>query len=520
MRNHWTAASLFVLVAAAFILIFGRLISSQCFTFDEADYMYAASKGFLASYLDRPSLTIADFARAGIRSGAHSGESRNLSEYIRRYDDITLYRHFHGPLYFYLLRASEALLGTDETVARWTSLFSLVLLAVIVFVGSLFLSTQEGASAGLLGSGFVLLSATSVETARWVSPHSLYAACAVATLFFLAKLVQTNTPRHLYGALFCLGLAFLTVEYAPLLLVVLLITIWIRWRYLFCGWPRRQLLIFSLKCALIPLVLMAVVWPAGIIKLTLVKNYLFFGYWVMLRPEGFGTDSPFHIWAVRIVSSPVEWLLLLSLTCYFCYLLFRNRQELYLLPFSLYAALLFLVNLKNRSPSPYYLSSLIPCLGVISGFTFFRIIPKGIHLRAAVAALVWLALVVNNFLFYYREVETTPTPDEGLVKVVSILRDSGVTRECLLLPNIYRPTVHYYFQQADLRSYTARDGTEAIRGALNNKEFNGVIYEGSDYEALRRFLEKNWSVQTIVRAESGKPGFAVAYYRLLPLANS
>src|SRR4051794_23277003 len=118
-----------LLVMAAFASIFGKLVSTERFTYDESDYMYAVSKGFVASYIDRPSLSILDFVRTGIRSGLHSGERLNLSEYIRQQDDITFYRHFHAPLYFYCVDLIQNVASPTEAIARWTSLLSLMLIA-------------------------------------------------------------------------------------------------------------------------------------------------------------------------------------------------------------------------------------------------------------------------------------------------------------------------------------------------------------------------------------------------------
>src|SRR5205823_1722757 len=111
-------------ILAVFALLIGRLISAQYFSYDESDYAYAASKGFAASYLDRPSISVIDFVRTGLRRGLRSGEWRNLSEYIRHSDDIALYRHFHAPLYFYWLNLIETFSGPKESAVRWASLLN------------------------------------------------------------------------------------------------------------------------------------------------------------------------------------------------------------------------------------------------------------------------------------------------------------------------------------------------------------------------------------------------------------
>src|SRR5271170_7833993 len=83
--------AVFGLLLALFLLLITRNVSSEPYVYDEADYMYAASLGFAANWSDTPSITLADFARAG-----HDGQA-DLSRRIRDSNDVLFYRHFHGP---------------------------------------------------------------------------------------------------------------------------------------------------------------------------------------------------------------------------------------------------------------------------------------------------------------------------------------------------------------------------------------------------------------------------------------
>jgi len=509
-----------LLFLGVFVLIFGRLVSPQRFSYDESDYVYAASKGFIASYLDQPSLPIIEFVRTGRRAGLDPSEWRKLSEYIRHSDDLVFYRHFHGPLYFYTLEFIQLFWGPKEFIVRWASLLSLMLTAVIVYGGSLALAGQQGRFVSSLAVGFLLLSPTNVETARWVAPHSLYAACAMATLFFLAKFIQTNKPGWLYGALLCLGMAFLVIEYAPLLLITLAATLSVQRSSVFARWSRKDAFLLCFKCTAIPLLVIGALWPASLYKLSLVKNYMFFIYYVIVRGQEYGTDSQANVWLARVMSSPLEYLLLLSLSWYFLYRLCRKRELVYLFPFFLYAALMFLTSVRNRSESANYVSSFLPPLAVISAFAVSRMLdgqPKS--WRVACAALIVSGLAANNYWFYYR-IEAAKPPDERLAAIVNILEESGVRRERLLVPTNYRPTIHYYFQGTNLSVYTENSSKEEVYQLLANGNFDGVVYEGSHYEELRRFLEENCSVRPVIRLEAERPGRAVVYYRLLSVRSA
>jgi 4-amino-4-deoxy-L-arabinose transferase-like glycosyltransferase len=304
--SHRTEILTLLIAVLATGIFFGRTISSEPFAYDEADYMYAVSKGFVASYLDRPSISLFDFVKMGIQGGLHSGERQNLSEYIRHKDDISFYRHYHAPLYFYWVNLMRFAWGPKEFVARLASLLGLLLTAVVVYLGTLALAGRDGRFVGLLAASFLLLSPTNIETARWTSPHSLYVSSALATLFFLGKLIQTKNLQFLCAGLVCLGLSFLTIEYAPLLLVVLLATVLLHRKELFEAWPRAKLIRFALKCALVPLLTIAVLWPGGLYKLTLIKNYLWYGYYATVASGEYGAESLTHIWFIRLMSSPFE----------------------------------------------------------------------------------------------------------------------------------------------------------------------------------------------------------------------
>ncbi|HYL34757.1 MAG TPA: hypothetical protein VEV17_02460 [Bryobacteraceae bacterium] len=52
------------------------------YVYDEADYMYAASRGWSANWMDSPTLSLPEFLRAGFSSRT-SSQRADLSEMIR-----------------------------------------------------------------------------------------------------------------------------------------------------------------------------------------------------------------------------------------------------------------------------------------------------------------------------------------------------------------------------------------------------------------------------------------------------
>jgi len=94
--------AILILLAVLLFSMAGN-VAPDPYIYDEADYMYAASLGFDANYTDTPTLRIADFVRTGLARGRDPGQQQALSEQIRASNDAVFYRHWHGPLYLYLL---------------------------------------------------------------------------------------------------------------------------------------------------------------------------------------------------------------------------------------------------------------------------------------------------------------------------------------------------------------------------------------------------------------------------------
>src|SRR5882724_3141863 len=95
-------------------MFYGRVILRNRYGYDEADYMFAASQGLYANYIDKNTLSIAQFLRIGLNEGFQSANQTSLSEFIRTSEDIAFYRHYHGPLSLYGLIFWRYFVNNDE----------------------------------------------------------------------------------------------------------------------------------------------------------------------------------------------------------------------------------------------------------------------------------------------------------------------------------------------------------------------------------------------------------------------
>jgi len=483
------------------VLVFAPLRSSQRFNYDESDYMYAVSKGFLANYLDNPTLSPATFIKKGLQA-VRPANWAQLSEFARQSDDIALYRHYHGPLHFYSILLARAFLGNaSERSFRLVPFAALLACAVVLFVGSVLVVPNHGGVTGCLCCLFLLTSPTNIETARWLTPHTLYIATALVALFMMAKLVQSRDLRYLYASVIFIGIAFTAIEYAVLLVITLLVTMFVDRPLLAevrkVGNPYK----IAITCISLFLATVTVLWPGGIFKLTLVKDYLFFLYFSTVRSAAaYGTSSLARVWALRAKGSPLEATVLVIFCGLFLWKLLRKQYTRYLLPFAVYAALVALTVFRNRSSSPSYISSLLPPLCFVTAALIADLLHR--HRRAGylAIALVTSAFIINGYAYAYRpllRVETS-NPTDNVVEVLNNSREG----QKLLVPHNYVPTIHYYHPFDKLTAYPDDWTADQLAHKCRVAQFDGVVYIGRDYKSLRDLVQTSGVPAISVRLNS------------------
>ncbi len=323
-----------VLLLAAFTAVYIPLYSNHdVFGYDEADYMYAQSRGFLANYMDEPSLPIHTFIESGFAKGTSKQKRTELSELIRSSGDVPFYRHYHGPLYFYWLRLAGVLGCTDESDFRTASLLLFALTGVVLLLAT---SSLIGDSwVGVFLPLILLLGCkTNILSATTLTPHPMYAVTSLATLWMLSRYLRSHERKDWYFSLVLLAMAFLSIEYAVLLAATFVLSLFTLRK----SFPviQRPMLGFVARSVGILVLVIAICWLGGIVKFTIIKNYLFFTYFTIVRGSEYG-GSALSAWRDRFVMEPILWsIAVISLV----YAFTRLRDKRHLLPFVIYPILL------------------------------------------------------------------------------------------------------------------------------------------------------------------------------------
>ncbi len=302
-------------LALAGLIIFAALawaryqVDPSPYDYDEADYMYAASRGLLANWSDTPALTLFEFVQIGLTRGSDPSQKGDLSVLLRDSGDMDGYRHWHGPLYYYGLALAPA--GSSEYTVRRMALAAPLLGMAVVYLGCLWLFPaktwgEQGTLAAVICSLLFLWCPAIVKTTE-IAPHILFSAVSLATLFAGAKLRESGRRGHWYAMLALSGVAFCTMELSfALILSVLIVGHLERDRLLAAG-NRVGFAGRSLAAFLAPIVLL---WPAALYKFNFIKSYLFMAYLAVFRKNAWGDVTFAQTWTFRLKAMPVEWVLI------------------------------------------------------------------------------------------------------------------------------------------------------------------------------------------------------------------
>jgi hypothetical protein len=418
-------------------------INSEPFTYDEADYMYAAGRGFLANYLDSPSLSFVDYVRLGLNRGRDTSQRTSLSQTVRRAGDMFLYRHAHGPVYFYWLNALSHWSLNPHFIRALSLVFPMVT-GVAIYFGCLWiLPAPQGLIAAILASAFYLWSPAVTRTTE-VAPHQMFAMWFIVTLLLLAKLLTTGERGFWYAAVCTTALSFCTLEVTFVLIAVVFV----------CGYLERQRLRFggrlAAQSALLFAALVVFIHPATITKLAFAKSYLFFAYLAVQRKGPWGNVTFLETWSRRFVNSPVEWILIVA--ALFLWVRYRDlpgrRQAL---PFLIFGGLMLATMLRVLTTGLRYVLPFLPALLVFAALVLSGVVVRWKPAaRAGAMAVLCIALLLNTQRF----IAAHPFhPDPHTSALISEVKQRNLGAARLLVPHDDLPTLHYYFPNADLTAY-------------------------------------------------------------------
>ena len=457
-----------IVLLAAFQFLTARRVSSDPYVYDEADYMYAASLGFAANYTDTSALSIIDYVQAGMARGKDAKARQDLSELVRQSNDVAFYRHWHGPLFHYLL-IPVSRLGLDERGVRISMLAIPMASVVAMYWGCVWLLPGFcGLMAALLASTLFLAS-YAVTASTELAPHQLFVFCSLCSLFLLAKTVATARRAYWYGAVFLTACAFCTLEISLMLILTLGI----------CGYLERCRLradwAFTGRSLTLFLATLLLLWPAAILKLSFIKAYLGLAYLALSRESPWGVIGFLETWKSRFFTSPLEWgIILLSLFLYFRGIR-KDRRVLY--PFLVYALLAIAATLRVLSDTPRYSLVFMPELDLFAGLALAPVIRR--PQRPASIAVVSALIIGVYAAAQFQSLAHRPYSNPRSAAVLSFIHQNHLGDKGLLVPQDDLPMLHYYFPATRLKGYLTPSPESADRSEF---KADAILYRSYPIE--------------------------------------
>jgi hypothetical protein len=459
----------FLILAGLFTVFYFLALGTAWYgpyTYDEADYMYAVSLGWQGNWLDSPSLPLLEFVRIGFHRGNDGSARTELSETIRDSNDVVFYRHWHGPLYTDWLRILRRFDCAERSTRILNAVFPIAA-ALFMYFGALWvLPGPAGRTAAILGPVLYLWSFPVIRTTE-LAPHQLFSVCVVATLLPLAKIfgMSTSARRYWYAAVVGAAIAFCVLEVAFALILSLLI----------CGYIARERLkpdlAFVARSIAAFLATALIIWPASVFKLSFIKAYFFMAYLAVFRPGAWGANiSTAETWRLRLVNSPVPWVLLTAGLVFF---IKGRAKATVLIPPAIFSSLMFLNILPINTDLPRYVLPLFP------GAVLFAALSTGLVVerwrqswRVAAVVLSCAAMLATS---WPKVRARMPVQNRQAEAMLALVRERSLPPKILLVPHEDIPMVHYYFPASRFKTYYDES---AIPDEVRQGSIDGVIYRG------------------------------------------
>lgn len=451
-----------VILVIGFLLLVRNTVSGDPYLYDEADYAYAVERGPLINGFETNTIPIWRLVQVGLDRGHDKTQRIELSEWLRKSGDISFYRHWHGPLMFYYLMAVDAN-GATELFNREAMLAFPLLTLIVIWYGCLRLLPKATKVQGaVLTTSLVSWHYVSITSSE-IAPHQLFALTFILSLILLALALHTGRQTYWYASVAAAALAFVTMELAFVLVIVLAIAAW-KERFTLStnkSMIARSSVLFASVAVLI--------WPAALLRLSFVKGYLLHVYMAVFRKAVWGEVTLADTWKWRLTHNPVHWALLLIAV----FLFFRMKGHpirKVAWPFLAYGFLMLLLVAGVATVTPRYDLPFAQAFDVFTGLILTAMFSRFER------RLLWLMAVgIASLCFVSTSAAkgTHVNSPSRASQVLETVRRQGLEAKRLLVPHDDLPVLHYYFPKATLRPYTG-----SIPAAADLNDYDAVITTG------------------------------------------
>jgi hypothetical protein len=454
-RSDWPYLVAFALSAILLVLLFLPLTKNEPYGYDSADYMYAGTQGFWKNYTDAGALPFQEFVAQGFEARKHPEKKAELSKLIRTNEDISFYRHFHGPMYAYWIALWTSLGVSEEAEYRNAGLILHIATSLVVMLAFWMLFPRWPRLAGLLAGILYLFNRTGLVTGTEITQHLVFVFLTAVNLWLLALFCRSLNVRYWYATMACLGLALATLESAFMIGLTIVVSIVWLWRAIAERWPdpRRRLRLFINGIGVFAAALF-VAWPAGVYKLTVVRGYVYLAYMALVR-KTFSPVGPLQVWQMKFAAAP--WEIGAGAAGLIAALLLWRRLEYRreALPWLAYAVIFVVVTLKVTLEFTHYRGTIALTMSFATAIAFAHLWSRS---NAAGRTALVAAVCVPLFLGakeYYDEKQMSQGEPSAVAEVLQYVETTGLAKsgKTLYAPASLVPSLHFYYPHMAIEGY-------------------------------------------------------------------
>jgi Dolichyl-phosphate-mannose-protein mannosyltransferase len=487
-----------ILICTIFVIILGLNIfpqlSNRLLTYDEADYAVATSQGIISNYLDKNTTPFLSFVKQGLSSFLF-GKQEEIAKEVRDKKDVLFYRHFDPPLIVYIARIFTIIGGEKEFFFRLGSALFILLLIPLVYFLLLFMFPQYGRLPSILSSFLVSFSPVLRQVGILLCTYSIYTFFAMASLFSIVAFLKTSKKKFLYLNGILIGLGFLTHEYTWIIVLTFLLSlILLDRKYLridkkgfYFSWQIFLSLVITFGVFFI-------LYPAGIIRLGVLKEYMFRIYSALTKGEAWKSGHTLTAFLSLLYNFPVDSIIILFAFFTGLYFLLRRNININLSPFFIYTGF-FLVIYSLKAPAGIvYFASIYPPLYLIASVVlteFYKKTNKKVGIPLLIIALA--ILFISNFMYLRKPVDS----NDFIKPAIEYLQNNAPQKDKILVSFGYMPTISYYLPHLDVDMIHLSDDPEYLTSKLS-KEFEFFVFVGNEDSlkktALNSVLQSKFTI--------------------------
>ena len=440
MQNKIRILQILVIIFVASIVRFWQ--DAGPLTLDEAEYALAARHGIVANALDL--------------------ENLNQS------------RHYHGPGQVYLIRLSTLLFGDNELAVRLPAyIVSILTCVLLLFIG--WRIRPDNLWFGFVAAFLLAINPVHAQVGRIANMHSTCTFLTLLVFFFLLQGIKTGKWKYFYLFSATIALYLATMEYGLVLLFIAGVTLLI-FPNPVLNWRSKP--IFISKNLLVMILIMfgvfLLIWPAGVIKVDLLRNFVYYlKYAHKGHPIQFLGSLTRHVpgWAYLYwhwVVNPVFFVLSIVAVVYLFAKIARRRATLDEKVLAVFIGILTLVLLKQHVMSIRYSVYIVPFLSIATAmllYAVYEFVPSKI-LFGSVLLLIFITNVPKFNVI---------SPGEQGYRRVSEYLQQEASPEAKILA-WYKSILSYYLPDfVNLQNYNTGSSTPDLRKQISAREFDYII---------------------------------------------